>query len=79
MGACFCDCRLSYNRGGQNSEEMISERMDAMKWLLIIPMALFEIVFLGVCWIAAFFHPPTGKRLAEWSIRTLPGPNWYSK
>tara|TARA_Y100000310_G_scaffold338786_2_gene429459 strand:- start:1269 stop:1421 length:153 start_codon:yes stop_codon:yes gene_type:complete len=50
-----------------------------MKKFLIIPMAIFEILFLGVCWVVAFTHKPTGKCLVEWSIRTLPNPEWYYK
>ncbi|VAW65861.1 hypothetical protein MNBD_GAMMA11-3439 [hydrothermal vent metagenome] len=50
-----------------------------MRWLLIVPMALFELLFLGVCWFVAFIHKPSGKRLVEWSINTLPGLEWYSK
>jgi len=49
-----------------------------MKILLIIPMAIFELLFLGVCWIVAFIHKPTGKKLIEWSIRELPDKEWYS-
>ncbi len=45
--------------------------------LLILPMALIEIIFLGVCWVAALIHRPTGKRLTEWSINNLPAKEWY--
>ena len=40
-------------------------------------MAMFEILFLGVCWIVAFAHKPTGKKLVRWSIDTLPSKEWY--
>lgn len=48
-----------------------------MKLILILPMALFEFIFLGVCWIVAFSHPPTGKKLTQWSIDNLPAKEWY--
>ena len=48
------------------------------KTLLIVPMAIFELLFLGVCWFVAWAHPKTGKKLVEWSLRTLPGPEWYN-
>jgi len=53
--------------------------MENMKILLIIPMALIEIVFLGVCWLVAFAHKPTGARLVKWSLRTMPDKEWYYK
>jgi hypothetical protein len=52
--------------------------MDAsLKLLLILPMAIFEIIFLGVCWIVAFCHKPTGYKLTQWSIDNLPAKEWY--
>ena len=41
-------------------------------------MAIFELALLAVCWAVAAANPRTGKRLVEWSLRTLPGPEWYS-
>jgi len=49
-----------------------------MKIFLILPMAVFEIGFLGVCWVVAVCHKPTARRMVERSLRTLPGPEWYS-
>ncbi len=48
-----------------------------MKLILIIPMSIFEIIFLGILWLVAFTHKPTGKKLVEWSIKTLPSKEWY--
>lgn len=52
-----------------------------MSWkiLLIIPMAIFEVIFLGVCWIIAFIHKPTGRKITQWSLDNLPGEDWYKE
>jgi hypothetical protein len=48
-----------------------------LKLLALIPMAIFEIIFLGVCWLVAFCHKPTGYKLTQWSLKTLPAKEWY--
>lgn len=53
---------------------MTSQRLQI---LMIVPMALFELAFLAVCLFAGLVHPKTGKQLVSWSLRTLPGQNWY--
>jgi hypothetical protein len=49
----------------------------SLKLLLILPMAVFEILFLGVCWITALAHKPTGRKLTQWSMDNLPAKEWY--
>ncbi len=48
------------------------------KALLIIIMAIVEIHLLAACWIVAVIHPRTAKRMVLWSMRTLPGKEWYA-
>ncbi len=48
-----------------------------MKSLLIPLMIVIEIMLLGVCWVIAVINPALAKKLVLWSIKTLPGREWY--
>jgi len=48
-----------------------------VKALLIIPMAIIELILLGLNWIVAFINPRMGQKMMEWNIRTLPNKEWY--
>jgi hypothetical protein len=43
---------------------------------LWLPMAVFEIGVILLCWILVYLSPSRAKRLCEWALK-LPGPTWY--
>jgi len=49
-----------------------------MKKLLIIPMAVFEIVFWVIAAFILIINISLGKRFLNWAIETLPDKDWYS-
>ena len=71
-------------RGNKRESAMAEKRNKAAQgppkpasWLLVLPVALIEVVLLLATLVVGWFSPKTGLRITRWSIRTLPGPEWY--
>ena len=49
-----------------------------IKNILFLPLVVVELFLLALGWSLALPFPKAAKRLTEWSIKTLPGRDWYS-
>lgn len=51
--------------------------MKVTKITIFIFAIIFEVLFLGICWMLVFIHRPTAKRLTTWALENLPSKDWY--